>query len=74
MPFLPIRASDLGASNTIIGLVVASYAIGQVLLRIPIGFGADLLGKRRPFALIAFIASVIGALGLATLALLADFS
>ncbi|MFL2636093.1 MAG: MFS transporter [Tepidiformaceae bacterium] len=65
VPFLPIRASDLGASNTIIGLVVASYAIGQVLLRIPIGFGADLLGKRRPFALIAFIASVIGALGLA---------
>ena len=65
MPFLPIRASDLGASNTIIGLVVASYAIGQVLLRIPIGFGADLLGKRRPFALIAFFASVIGALGLA---------
>jgi len=65
VPFLPIYAAELGASNTIIGLVVASYAIGQVLLRIPIGFGADLLGRRRPFALIAFFASVLGALGLA---------
>ena len=65
MPLIPNQASDLGASNTIIGLVVASYAIGLVHLRIPYGIGADLLGKRRPFALIAFFASVIGALGLA---------
>ncbi|MEZ4503491.1 MAG: MFS transporter [Dehalococcoidia bacterium] len=65
VPFLPLRALDLGASNTMVGAVIAAYAIAQVGLRIPIGVGADLLGRRRPFALIALAASALGALWLA---------
>ncbi len=65
MPFLPLRAQDLGASNTMLGAVVASYAIAQVGLRIPIGIGADAIGRRKPFAVAALIASAVGALGLA---------
>ena len=62
VPFLPIRALELGASNTLVGVVISSYAIGQILLRIPVGIGSDLIGRRRPFAIAAFIASLLGAL------------
>ncbi|MDP2327177.1 MAG: MFS transporter [Dehalococcoidia bacterium] len=65
VPFLPLRAQDLGASNTMLGAVVASYAIAQVGLRIPIGVAADALGRRKPFAVIALVASALGALWLA---------
>ncbi|MCH7593591.1 MAG: MFS transporter [Chloroflexi bacterium] len=64
VPFLPIRAQDLGASNTMVGAVIASYAIAQIALRIPIGVGSDMLGRRKPFALIAMASAVIGALWL----------
>ena len=62
VPFLPIRALELGASNTLVGVVISSYAFGQILLRIPVGIGSDLIGRRRPFAIAAFIASLLGAL------------
>ena len=64
VPFLPIHTLELGASNTVLGIVIASYAIGQILLRIPVGIASDLLGRRKPFVLLAFIASSVGALGL----------
>ena len=65
VPFLPLRAVELGASNTVIGLVIASYAIAQVVLRVPIGVGADLIGRRRPFAVVALAAAATGAFWLA---------
>jgi len=65
VPVLPLHAEDLGATPTMIGIVVAAYAIGQVALRIPIGVGADLLGRRKPFALACLLASAVGALWLA---------
>lgn len=65
VPFLPLRAIELGASNTMLGVVVAAYAIAQVGLRIPVGVGADILGRRKPFAVAALAAATIGALGLA---------
>lgn len=65
VPFLPLRAIELGASNTMVGIVIASYAIAQVALRIPIGVGSDLIGRRRPFAVAALAAAAGGALWLA---------
>lgn len=65
VPILPLRAESLGASLSMVGAVIASYAIAQVLLRIPIGVGADLLGRRKPFAAGALAVSALGALGLA---------
>ncbi len=65
-PVLPLRARELGASATMIGAVVAAYAIGQVTLRIPIGIGSDIAG-RKPFALASIALCAAGAvwLGLA---------
>ena len=65
VPVLPLHAEDLGASATMIGIVVAAYAIGQVTLRIPIGVAADILGRRKPFAFACLLASALGGLWLA---------
>jgi len=65
VPVLPLHAEDLGATPTMIGTVIAAYAIGQVALRIPIGVGADVIGRRKPFGLACLLASALGALWLA---------
>ncbi len=65
VPVLPLHAEELGASLTMVGTVVAAYAIGQVALRIPVGVAADLLGRRKPFAIASLLASALGALWLA---------
>lgn len=65
VPFLPLRAAELGASNTMIGAVVAGFAVGQVVLRLPIGIGADLIGRRKPFAVGSLVLATVGGLGLA---------
>ena len=65
VPVLPLHAEKLGASLSMVGLVVASYAIAQLLLRIPIGVAADILGRRKPFAAGALACCAAGAVGLA---------
>jgi predicted MFS family arabinose efflux permease len=65
VPILPLHAEALGASLAMVGAIVASYAIAQLLLRIPIGVGADLLGRRRPFALVSLALSGVAAVWLA---------
>jgi MFS family permease len=46
-PFLPIRLQDLGASDFVIGLAVAAYALVGLLLAIPSGRLLDRLSQRR---------------------------
>lgn len=46
-PFLPIRLEDLGASDFVIGLAVAAYAVVGLLLAIPSGRLLDRLSQRR---------------------------
>lgn len=65
VPVFPLHAEELGASLSMVGLVVSSYAIAQLLLRIPIGVAADMLGRRKPFAAAALACSTAGAVGLA---------
>ena len=65
VPVLPLHAEELGASLSMVGLVVSAYAIAQLALRIPIGVGADILGRRKPFATGALACSAAGAVGLA---------
>jgi MFS family permease len=46
-PFLPIRLEELGASDLVIGLAVAAYAVVGLLLAIPSGRLLDRLPQRR---------------------------
>ncbi len=65
VPILPLHAQNLGADLNFVGLIVASYAIGQILFRIPIGIGSDVLGSRKLFACISTMFGTLGSLGLA---------
>ena len=61
VPILPLHARELGAGLEMVGLVIASYAIGQILLRIPIGIGSDIFG-RKPFAVGSLLVSALAAI------------
>ncbi len=63
VPILPLHARELGAGLGMVGLVIASYAIGQILLRIPIGIGSDIFG-RKPFAVGSLLVSALAAIGI----------
>ncbi len=65
VPILPVYSKDLGASLSMVGLITAAYAIGQILFRIPIGIWADRFGRRKPVVVAGFLFSALGALGLA---------
>ena len=62
VPILPVYAERNGASLTVIGVMLSAYGIMQFLLRIPVGVGSDLLGRRRPFVIAGLGAAGLGAL------------
>ena len=64
VPILPVYAQSLGASLSMVGVVIASYALPQLLLRIPIGVWSDALGRRKPFVAGGIVVTSVGALGL----------
>jgi MFS family permease len=66
VPVLPVYAADeKGASLKIVGLIVASYGLSQLLLRVPCGFWSDRLRKRKPFVALGLALSIASGLGLA---------
>ena len=60
VPVLPIYSKDLGANLQFVGLIIGSYAVGQVLFRIPIGYLSDRLKSRKLFSVISGIVSFLG--------------
>ena len=65
VPVLPLYVQQAGASLTMVGLVVGSYGVTQLLLRIPLGVWSDRLGRRKPFIAGGMLAAALGGLGLA---------
>jgi predicted MFS family arabinose efflux permease len=63
-PILPVYAQRMGASLSMVGIIVGAYALPQVLLRIPLGFWSDILGKRKPIVIGGVLMILIGSLGL----------
>ena len=62
VPVLPIYSKDLGSSLQFIGIIVGSYAVGQILFRIPIGYLSDRLKSRKLFSVLSGIVSFLGSL------------
>ncbi|MBC8444549.1 MAG: MFS transporter [Chloroflexi bacterium] len=62
VPILPTHARSLGASETQIGLILASYGLTQLFLRLPLGLLSDRLRRKKVFALIGTL--LVGASGL----------
>jgi len=65
VPILSPYAKELGGSLTIIGLVVSSYGLAQLLFRLPVGIWSDNSGKRKPFVVSGFLFALAGCIGLA---------
>ncbi len=65
VPILSVYAQSLGASLSLVGLIVASYGVVQLFLRIPLGVASDRLGRRKPFVLAGFLTVALSCLGLA---------
>lgn len=66
VPILSAYTVHLGAGLDMVGIVVGSYGFTQMLLRIPIGWFSDRLGRRKPFVIFAL---VIGAVSFVAMAL-----
>ena len=64
VPILPVHVQSSGASLYLVGAVISSYAIPQVLLRIPIGVWSDSLGRHKPLVAVGIVFAALGALGL----------
>lgn len=63
-PILSVYAKSLGASLSMVGVIVASYAIPQFLFRIPLGIVFDRLSRRKSLITAGLVATSLGALGL----------
>ena len=64
VPILPAYAESQGASLSVVGAVIASYAIAQLLLRAPLGMLADFMGRRKPFVAAGLVCASLGAIAM----------
>lgn len=56
----------LRADPRMVGLIVSSYGLTQMLLRVPLGFASDRLRRRKPFLILGLALSTFAAIGLYT--------
>lgn len=61
--------NELKASGTIAGMIVGSYGLTQMALRIPLGILSDVMKKRKPFIMLGFGFSILASAGMAVTAL-----
>jgi DHA1 family tetracycline resistance protein-like MFS transporter len=59
LPILPLWAKDLGASGTVIGVLLASYSLAQLIGSPFLGRLSDRIG-RRPLLVLALLGSCLG--------------
>ncbi|MBR4441824.1 MAG: MFS transporter [Clostridia bacterium] len=60
--------NGLGATKVMAGMIVGSYGLTQMLLRIPLGILSDVLKKRKPFVMLGFGLSILASAGLSAVA------
>ncbi len=63
--------NGLGATKVMAGMIVGSYGLTQMVLRIPLGILSDVLKKRKSFIMAGFGFSILASAGLAVTAMLA---
>jgi DHA1 family tetracycline resistance protein-like MFS transporter len=59
LPLLPYYATELGATPVVIGMLVASYAVAQVIGVPVLGRLSDIVG-RRPILIVSIIGTTVG--------------
>ena len=64
VPIFPVYTRSMSGSLSMVGIIIASYAIPQMLFRIPMGIWFDRLVKRKSAVIAGFVVAIAGALGL----------
>ncbi len=64
VPILPVYARSLGANLSMVGTVIASYALPQLLFRIPAGIFFDAIKRRKLLIAGGILTTSVGALAL----------
>lgn len=64
LPILPTYAKDLGAGYQMIGVILGSFGLTQVLLRLPLGIISDRLERRKVFLVVGAILGLASSLGM----------
>lgn len=59
VPILSPYMESLGGEYTLIGIVLSSYGLMQLLCRLPIGILSDLMKLRKPFIIFGMLASAL---------------
>ena len=63
--------NTLHATNVLAGMIVGSYGLTQMILRIPLGILSDVLKRRKPFVMMGFGLSIVASGGLTLVDILA---
>lgn len=63
--------NKLGASSILAGMIVGSYGLTQMAMRIPLGILSDIVKKRKPFIILGLALSIFASAGLTLVARLA---
>ena len=61
--FLTVYAQESGAAPALAGMIIGSYGLVQMILRIPLGIYSDVIKKRKPFMIAGMIASLVSSIG-----------
>lgn len=64
VPTLSTYVRSLGASYKLVGIIVGSYGLSQMLLRIPLGILSDKLNKRKPFVSLGVFLGLFSCFGM----------
>lgn len=63
-PYITPYLQSLGAGNIVIGYVVSSYSIAQILVRVPLGIASDRMGRRKSFIVAGAVLTLVSVTGL----------
>ncbi len=61
VPTLPVYVQDRIGDLSKVGVVLSMYGLWQALVRLPLGIAADWVGRRKPFIILGFALSALGA-------------
>jgi len=64
MPILTPYIEGLGASLSLVGVILGSYGFMQMLIRIPLGIYSDQIGKRKIFVVLGVACAAASCIGL----------
>ncbi|OGO19563.1 MAG: hypothetical protein A2Z14_02335 [Chloroflexi bacterium RBG_16_48_8] len=61
VPTLPVYVQSKIENLSLVGFVLATYGIWQMIIRLPLGITSDRIGRRKPFVIVGLLLSGLGA-------------